>query len=247
MTVWDNMSFPLRIRSTPADVVRERMRRHLSLLHLEGQETRYPSELSGGERQRVALGRALMCEPSLLLLDEPLSNIDAKLREHMMVEIRELQQRLGITLIYVTHDQREALSMADDVLVMHKGKCLQQGSPQEIYDRPSCRFVADFIGVSNMLDVDGQYSAGEGPAMMVRAEDMILGHPDDPLAAGCTAAGVGLVEQRLFLGPVVRYLVHLSGTRVVAEANRAGARLFEPGETVKCSYFKSLVIPNQHV
>ena len=146
MTVFDNIAYPLTIRKSPKDQIRTRVAEILSLMHLEKYAERLPSQLSGGQQQRVALARALVAEPKLLLLDEPLSNLDAKLRESMRFEIKRIQKKLGITVIYVTHDQTEAMAMSDRILVLNRGGLQQSGSPEEIYNHPVNPFVADFLG-----------------------------------------------------------------------------------------------------
>src|SRR5438067_5677682 len=151
MTVGDNIAFGLRLRKIDHARIRERTRAMLDVVRLPGVETRYPSQLSGGQQQRVALARALVLGPKILLLDEPLSNLDAKLRVRMRDEIRRIQQELQITTVYVTHDQEEALTMADRIAVMNKGVLQQVGDALDIYDRPATAFVADFIGSSNLL------------------------------------------------------------------------------------------------
>ena len=151
MTVADNIAFGLRLRKLPRIEVEERTARMLEIVGLPGVTKRYPSQLSGGQQQRVALARALVLGPKILLLDEPLSNLDAKLRVRMRDEIRRIQQELQITTVYVTHDQEEALTMADRIAVMNKGLLQQVGDALEIYERPATAFVADFIGSSNLL------------------------------------------------------------------------------------------------
>ena len=152
MTVDENIAYGLRIRKEQPAVIRRKVEEALSLVRLEGYGGRYPTrELSGGQQQRVALARALVIEPDILLLDEPLSSLDAKLREELCVEMSELQRRLGITTIYVTHDQEEALSMSTRIAVMSQGRLIQIGTPAEIYERPATRFVADFIGKINIV------------------------------------------------------------------------------------------------
>lgn len=151
MNVFDNVAFGLRMRRVPKSRWKVRVGQVLELVRLEGLESRYPRELSGGQQQRVALARALVIEPAVLLLDEPLSNLDLKLRQQMRVELRQLQERLGITTIFVTHDQEEALSMGDRIAVMDAGCIKQLGSPREIYEFPGSRFIADFIGESNFF------------------------------------------------------------------------------------------------
>lgn len=151
MTVFKNISYPLRMRKTPKDKIKEKVSEALRLVELEGLEERYATQLSGGQQQRVALARALVYDPKILLLDEPLSNLDAKLRERARFELQTLQRRLRTTAIYVTHDQAEAMVLADTLIVMRNGKIEQKGAPLEIYKRPKSRFVADFIGVANLL------------------------------------------------------------------------------------------------
>ncbi len=151
MNVEENIGYGLRFRKLAKPESRARVAKIMSLVGLEGMNTRAPGQLSGGQQQRVALARALVVEPQVLLFDEPLSNLDAKLREHMREEIRSVQQRLGITAIYVTHDQSEAMALSDKIVVMNQGKIEQVGPPQEIYQRPASKFVADFIGKVNFL------------------------------------------------------------------------------------------------
>ena len=151
MTVYDNIAYGLRLRKVPEEEVRKRVKQVLELVRLEGLERRYPLQLSGGQQQRVALARALVVEPRVLLLDEPLSNLDAKLRIEMREEIKRIQKRLGITTIYVTHDQLEAMSLSDRIAVMKDGRILQVGTPKEVYFHPRTVFVAGFIGRSNIF------------------------------------------------------------------------------------------------
>jgi iron(III) transport system ATP-binding protein len=163
MTVFDNVAYPLTIKGIPRAKVRDRVIGILQVVGLAGLENRSAPNLSGGQQQRVALARALVKEPRVLLLDEPLSNLDAKLREQMRFEIKALQRRLGITTLYVTHDQSEALAISDRVAVMDLGRILDVGTPEEIYHRPKNRFTADFIGQANLLE--GRIAeAGGGPA-----------------------------------------------------------------------------------
>ena len=151
MTVFENVAFGLKLQKLPKAQIRGRVEDILSLVKLTGFDRRYPRELSGGQQQRVALARALVTHPSILLLDEPLSNLDAKLRLEMQVEIKRIQKELGITTILVTHDHEEAVSLADRVIIMNGGKILQIGSPQEIFDHPASAFVADFMGFSTFI------------------------------------------------------------------------------------------------
>jgi ABC-type Fe3+/spermidine/putrescine transport system ATPase subunit len=177
MTVWENVAFGLRRRGTPDGLLRPRVERMLELVRLGPLGARHPRELSGGQQQRVALARALVTEPKVLLLDEPLSNLDALLRDEMRVELKRLQERLGTTMIFVTHDQAEALILSDRVVVMEGGRVEQMGRPEEVYRRPATPFVARFLGRANFLDgaVTGRAAGGvlvavDGGLSVVAAE-----------------------------------------------------------------------------
>ncbi|PKN90803.1 MAG: spermidine/putrescine ABC transporter ATP-binding protein [Chloroflexi bacterium HGW-Chloroflexi-6] len=161
MTVYDNVAFGLEMAKTPKDETRRRVGEALEMVKLGSMEKRYPKQLSGGQQQRVALARALVNRPQVLLLDEPLGALDQKLRKEMQIELKLLQKEVGITFIFVTHDQEEALSMSDRIAVMSHGKVLQIGSPVEIYERPNCRFVADFIGETNFLQGEVRFIDGD--------------------------------------------------------------------------------------
>lgn len=151
LTIFDNVAFGLKLKKLPSEEIKQRVSRALDLVRLSGLEERLPRELSGGQQQRVALARALVMEPTVLLLDEPLSNLDAKLRTEMQIEIKRIQKEIGITTILVTHDQEEAMSLADSIVVMKDGKILQTGSPRDIFENPTNGFVADFMGFSNFM------------------------------------------------------------------------------------------------
>ena len=156
MNVFDNVSYGLRVKKKPKDEIEKRVRQALSLMQLEGMEKRFPNQMSGGQQQRVAVARALVMNPEVLLLDEPLSNLDAKLRENVRVELRQIQQKMGLSTIYVTHDQSEALSMSDAIVVLKDGIVHQVGTPQEIYFEPKTAFVADFIGTTNLISLKAE-------------------------------------------------------------------------------------------
>lgn len=229
MTVAENIGYGLRFRKVSKQESQERVNRIMSLVGLEGMGKRTPGQLSGGQQQRVALARALVVEPQVLLFDEPLSNLDAKLRENMREEIRRVQQRLGITAIYVTHDQSEAMALSDKIVVMNAGKIEQVGTPQEIYLRPASRFVADFIGKVNFLpckvlrqeksetevECFGQnFSVYDVPA--IKGEAAMVVRPE---ALSLNAAeGIPVeVENAIYLGSAMEYRVVLpNGERVTA-------------------------------
>jgi spermidine/putrescine transport system ATP-binding protein len=161
LTIYENIAFGLRMKKVPAAQIRERVDRVVQMTSLEDFTARKPSQLSGGQRQRVALARAIVCEPKVLLLDEPLSALDAKLRTQMRVELKQLQKKLGITFIFVTHDQEEALTMSDRVAVLNAGRVEQIGTVNEIYYKPATRFVASFIGESNIVEAEILRAEGE--------------------------------------------------------------------------------------
>jgi ABC-type Fe3+/spermidine/putrescine transport system ATPase subunit len=193
LTVFENVAYPLRARRTPGAQVRERVAWALELVGLQGLEDRPGPLLSGGQQQRVALARALVYEPDILLLDEPFSNLDAKLREHMRVEVRGLQRRLGITVLFVTHDQIEALSLSDRIAVMEGGHVVQVGGPRDLYDSPKADFVRDFLGKSVVLPGRVSRAASDG-----RVEVVLDSHPHPLVVPAATAAADG-VDQPVYL------------------------------------------------
>ena len=185
MTVFENIAFGLKLRKLSWDEIKKRVEWALELVKLKGHEHKYPHQLSGGQQQRVALARALVVEPKVLLLDEPLSNLDAKLRITMREELKELQRKLGITTIYVTHDQVEAMTLADRIAVMNKGRILQIGSPEEIYNNPANLFVATFIGRSNLIEgiaegYDGDYIIISVPGSGIKLRGIYIGRAPSP-------------------------------------------------------------------
>ena len=168
-TIFDNVAFGLKYRKVSKSETAQRVREALALVELPQMEDRYPGQLSGGQQQRIALARAIVIRPDVLLLDEPLSALDANLRENMRVELKRIQHKLGVTTIFVTHDQSEALAMSDQVIVMSQGRVEQVGSPEEVYGRPATEFVADFLGNSNRFD--GEVVARNGDRLRVRLRD----------------------------------------------------------------------------
>ena len=262
MSVEQNIAFPLKMARVPAGEIRPRVEEVLEDVRLTGMGRRYPNELSGGQRQRVAVARALINRPKLLLLDEPLAALDAKLKESVQLELIQLQREIGITFVYVTHDQSEALALADRVAVMNHGRVEQVDEPSKIYGFPKNRFVADFIGQCNLLE--GVVTAAEGSRITVALDgvgDVAAVNPDGdrPGARGVlalrpekVAIGTelpehpemnrfrGKVRDFLYLGDVTVYIVELaSGARIEAllPNSAAGrARFFEPGDAVDVAW-----------
>jgi ABC-type Fe3+/spermidine/putrescine transport system ATPase subunit len=195
MTVEGNVGYPLKLRGLPAEERRERTRLALELVQLSGLESRFPHQLSGGQQQRVALARALNMEPAVLLLDEPLSNLDAQLRKGMRLEIKALQRRLGITILYVTHDQEEALTMADRVAVMGHGLIHQTGSPEEVFEQPADRFVAEFMGCMTFLPCE--VAGSNRVRLLLGAVSPCVPCPLRPGAAGRGVLGIRAEDVQL--------------------------------------------------
>ncbi len=255
MTVAQNVAFGLRMRKIPKTDIATRVRRALELVRLPHAAERHPRQLSGGEQQRIAVARALVIEPAILLLDEPLSNLDARLREEMRIELREIQRRVGITTVFVTHDQAEALAMSDRVAVMNRGRIMQVGPPATIYDRPANEFVSSFIGQTNRIegDVVGAeagyvtlrvasgtclrgVAGGEEPKGRVAA----LIRPEKITLAGEAPAGRnslrGRVQDSVFLGTVIYYIVSTDGGRFTVLAQNTGAAPRAAGTDVTLSW-----------
>jgi iron(III) transport system ATP-binding protein len=221
MTVFDNVAYPLRVRRVPRHVIGERVSTTLALVGLAGLERRPATQLSGGQQQRVALARAIVFEPRLLLLDEPLSNLDAKLRVHMRQELKHLQQATGITSIFVTHDQAESMALADRIIVMNGGRIEQVGSPSEIYEKPRSRFVSEFVGSINVLRGLVTSVAGARVSLQL-GEGQIVGHAavDASLAGGAAALATVRPEKLTLL----------------AEAGDGQANYW-PGQVASVAYF----------
>jgi putative spermidine/putrescine transport system ATP-binding protein len=223
MSVADNVGYGLRVKKKPKAEVQERVRQALELVRLKGLSARRPAQLSGGERQRVALARALVNRPRVLLLDEPLGALDLKLRQEMQDELRGLQRQVGITFVYVTHDQEEALSMSDRLAVFRDGRIEQVGAPAEVYERPLTAFVAGFVGTSNRLTGPlARAATGSEEEVQVRPEKIRLLPPDAPVAADeCTVGGV--IAEATYLGPFTRFRVEVEtgGELVVLAQNQS--------------------------
>jgi iron(III) transport system ATP-binding protein len=257
MTVFENVAYGLRLRGVPRAAIAQQVADALRLVKLEGLETRYPGELSGGQQQRVALARAIVVRPAMLLFDEPLSNLDALLRDQMRFELRELQRTLGITSVYVTHDQREALVLGDRIVVMRAGRIVQSGSPEAVVRRPAHPFVAEFLGTSNLLPgrlrtldrargravvelgdrvleaalVEGAAEIPSGGPVLVsiRPVDVQLekSAPNEP---GMNAIH-GRVQQRTFLGDLFEYALELTGGLTLTVRTHPSV-IWNPGDEV---------------
>jgi len=253
MTTFENVEFPLMIRGVPRDERRGRVGEALRLIRMEGYEGHYPRQLSGGQQQRVGLARALVYQPKVLLLDEPLSNLDAKLREEMRFEIKDLQTRLGITAVYVTHDQEEALALSDRVAIMNRGHIEQVGTPEDIYQEPQSRFVADFIGLSNFIEGTVSAFDGLGRAIIsgeagdlripssgdltVGMKTLVFVRPNEikllPLERGeAENTFAGVVEQLTYLGDKIDYRIRL-GPDYQLRVQTDATQRFRRGERVK--------------
>ena len=223
MTVAENVEYGLRVKRVPREDRVNRAAEALRMVRLEGFDQRKPAQLSGGQRQRVALARALVNRPKVLLLDEPLGALDLKLRQAMQIELKEIQQEVGLTFVYVTHDQEEALTMSDRIAVMNLGRIEQVGTPAGVYEQPATSFVAGFVGVSNVLSGDAAKAVtGSAQAFTVRPEKIRMVEPET--AAGpneCTATGH--VREVVYLGAHTRYVVSLDsgGELVVVQQNLA--------------------------
>jgi spermidine/putrescine transport system ATP-binding protein len=229
LNVFDNVAFGLRYKDVGKQEIKQKVGDSLALVRLEGMQKRRPSQLSGGQQQRVALARALILNPAVLLLDEPLGALDAKLRKALQIELKALQEEVGITFIYVTHDQEEALTMSDRLAVMSDGRVEQVGTPNEVYEEPRTTYVADFLGVSNLMDARAEGPAGNG-LCKVRLGDFQLmagqGESDArgdvrivirPERVGLEAQGAagenrvpGMVERVVYVGSILQVIVHLA-------------------------------------
>jgi iron(III) transport system ATP-binding protein len=252
-TVFENVAFGLQVQKRPRAETARRVADMLELTGLAGFETRYPNQLSGGQQQRVALARSLVVEPDILLLDEPLSNLDAKLRERMRLELKQLQRRIAITFVYVTHDQAEALALSDRIAILHLGQLQQVGTPREVYLEPANRLVADFMGLVNLVPArvleapgdDGEgvvsladalrFSAALPPSAVAGTEVLLALRPESiELGRGGggpdSSAALGKIEEAVFLGNFNDYQVSLDGVRLRVQA--PASSVFEVGEAV---------------
>ena len=249
--VFDNVAYGLKLRKVPKEEIKERVTKILELVELSGMEARMTNQLSGGQQQRVALARALVLEPSVLLFDEPLSNLDAKLRVSMRTEIRRIQQKTGITAVYVTHDQSEAMALSDRIIIMNKGVVAQMGTPQEIYYHPNSEFVADFIGEANFLKgvckgLDGDHALLEVAGTEVRVaavENMKVGETYTivlrPESAGLAPEGALQCKVVLscFRGAYQNYHVMVGDTLVkLTDYDPKNHHIYQVGDTCALTF-----------
>ena len=221
MTIYENMAFGMQIRKCPKEQIKKEIQKMLELVRMDGSEKKYPSQLSGGQQQRIAIARALVLKPSLLLLDEPFSALDAKIRGQMREELKRIQREAGLTVMFVTHDQEEAMAISDRIAVMRQGHMEQVGKPEEIYDHPKTRFVAEFIGEMNFIEENGS-------AFAVRPEDVTLQHDQN---------GKYEILQMMSLGHYTQAIVKKSEKemlKVFLEQDQAKG--FETGNRVSCIF-----------
>lgn len=228
MTVYGNLAFGLQIRKVPKPEINKKIKKILSMVQLEGYENRYPRQMSGGQQQRIAMARALVFEPDIMLLDEPLSNLDAKLREEMRFEFTELQKKLGITAVYVTHDQAEALVLSDKIVILDQGKIVQSGTPKEIFSNPKNKFVAGFIAVTSFMDGKVDSLTEEQKKVVVKTDD------------GLTIQGN---NSNLSVGQRVSVAIRMNAVHFVQdedEIEKNSVNLFK-GKIIQSSYLGNIV------
>ncbi len=251
--VYNNIAFGLRLRKLSKETITEKVTNIMKLVGLEGLDTRFPNQLSGGQQQRVALARALVTEPAVMLFDEPLSNLDAKLRTSMRNEIRRIQKSVGTTSIYVTHDQSEAMALSDRIIIMNNGIIEQIGTPKEIYFKPASKFVADFIGRSNfaestvksvqdneitvdLLGKEVQVSADSNEGIKTGDKVTFMSRPESMLI-GKKGSITGVVQSSTFMGLMQEYFIDCNGTVfIVEDYNFVENGVFKEGDTVGLSF-----------
>ena len=259
-SIFDNVAFGLKYRNVPKDTITEKVSRALEMVRLPGVEQRYPAQLSGGQQQRIALARAIVIEPDVLLMDEPLSALDENLREEMRREVDNLQRQIGVTTIFVTHDQREALSMSDKIVVMKDGIKQQEGNPEEVYNKPVNHFVADFLGHSNFVTgevVDqtrdkaqvklkdgtvltatkqGEWQNGAKAEVVFRAQKLTIEPMDTTSGYDLENRFKGKIKQRSYMGGEVSYFVELESGYVLHVINMVHAKPFLPDQEVQFQF-----------
>jgi spermidine/putrescine transport system ATP-binding protein len=254
LTVQENVAFGLRYKEASKAEIKERVGKALELVQLTGFEKRRPSQLSGGQQQRVALARALVLNPSVLLLDEPLGALDAKLRKRLQIELKALQENVGITFVYVTHDQEEALTMSDRIAVMSQGRVEQVGAPRQIYEEPATAYVADFLGVSNLMEAKAEGSNGDGKVRVKLGDSELVAAQGDPDAMGDVKITIrperilleaqeasgenrvpGMVERVVYVGSIMQVIVHLAAGPTIQAwvQNQGSGSTFQQGTPIQ--------------
>jgi spermidine/putrescine transport system ATP-binding protein len=257
LSVADNVGFGLRYKEVSKEEAQKRIGDALALVRLEGYERRRPSQLSGGQQQRVALARALILNPAVLLLDEPLGALDAKLRKALQIELKALQREVGITFIYVTHDQEEALTMSDRLAVMSSGRVEQVGTPSEIYEEPATAYVADFLGVSNLMDARAESGGSGQPATVRLGDSTLIVDKGDTDARGDVKVTIrpervliedhgstgsnrvpGMVERVVYVGSIMQVFVHLASGQTIQAwmQNQGGGVPYAQGTPVAVNF-----------
>ena len=233
MTVEENIAFGLKMKSVPKEEASRKIARIIDLVELKGKEHCYPHQLSGGQCQRVALARALVVEPRILLLDEPLSALDAKIRKNLRVQIRRIQKELNLTTIFVTHDQEEAMLMSDRIFLMNNGQIVQSGTPETIYTQPANAFVAGFMGHYNVLDrnsVLNLFGLDSAQAIAIRPEAIYIREPGRQYPAQMTEPKKAIIKDHQLLGSVIRYTAQIGANEVTLDAlNRSADALIPEG------------------
>lgn len=250
MTVAENIAFGLKMQGLPKDEMLRRIAQAIRLVELVGNEKKYPNQLSGGQRQRVALARALVVKPRILLLDEPLSALDARIRRNLRDEIRSIQREMHLTTIFVTHDQEEAMTMSDRIFLMNKGQFVQIGTPEEVYLSPTTEFAARFIGSYNLLTREqaGQIiEAKETALYAVRPESVYVREPTGSYPVTCSKPVSAVVLSHQLLGNVIRYRVGALGTELTVDVmNRSSSRLYAPQTHVELLFNLAEIKPLAH-
>ncbi|MDA0150217.1 ABC transporter ATP-binding protein [Vibrio sp. LaRot3] len=233
LSVFDNIAFGLKMKSMGKAEIERQVNRVIELVELKGKEQQYPHQLSGGQRQRVALARALVVKPRILLLDEPLSALDAKIRKHLRQQIRDIQSEMNLTTIFVTHDQEEAMIMSDRIFLMNKGEIVQAGSPEQIYTQPANEFVAGFMGHYNLIDAASAHSLFNLTTphkVAIRPESIYVQEPGRQYGSHISAPQRGTIKRHQLLGNVIRYQVQVEQNELTVDLlNRSSERLMPVG------------------
>lgn len=248
MTALENIAFGLKMAKMAPDVIEKRVKDAVALVELAGNEKKYPHQLSGGQKQRVALARALVTEPRILLLDEPLSALDARIRRNLREQIRSIQKDLHLTTIFVTHDQEEAMTISDRIFLMNKGEIVQSGTPEEVYLHPADEFAARFIGSYNLLSADEARRLigfdSDAKLIAVRPESVFVKEDRGTYPATCSQPVMGKVVSHQLLGNVIRYRIAVDSTVLTVDVmNRSSARLYAPESAVQLLFNMAEVRP----